>query len=154
MSIRDDTFYQRALRRYAAAVEEKAFEGTIPYLSDDREEQEALDAAHQEINNELARSSRLLAALIDRRLAKAASGVREASIDALGQTVCVYTTEQVHAIEDAAARRALEYAARRVADRAARQPPIVAEGVVSMITDMTGDVWRFRADSQGEEPEA
>ncbi len=54
----------RAINRFAAAVEARAFEGSIPVLSDDPEEQIALDAAHAEI----AREYELAEAALRRRM--------------------------------------------------------------------------------------
>lgn len=68
MTIAKDAAFRRALKRYADAVEAKAFEGAIPRFSDDREEQAALDAAHREIDFDLKHTERLLVALIDRRI--------------------------------------------------------------------------------------
>jgi hypothetical protein len=42
----------RAINRFERAVERKAFEGTIPYYSEDEHEQFQLDTAHRYINRE------------------------------------------------------------------------------------------------------
>jgi hypothetical protein len=42
----------RAINRFERAVERKAFKGTIPYYSEDDNEQVQLDAAHRYINRE------------------------------------------------------------------------------------------------------
>lgn len=49
-----------AANRYADARVAKAFEGTIPVLSDDPEEQEFLDAAHAVIAEDLERTEQAL----------------------------------------------------------------------------------------------
>lgn len=56
--------YTRAVDAFERAVEDKAFEGTIPVFSDDREEQQALDAAHKRIQTNYTRARNRLLALL------------------------------------------------------------------------------------------
>lgn len=65
---RSDPALQKALVRYKRAVEDKANEGSIPIVGQDREEQEAIDAAHKLINAELGMAYRSLMSLIERRV--------------------------------------------------------------------------------------
>lgn len=51
---------KRAINRFAAAVEEKAFDGTIPW------DCEAAEAEHDRIDQEFARSREFLEKLIER----------------------------------------------------------------------------------------
>ena len=66
----------------------------------------------------------------------------------------ILSDEQVHAIEDAAAKRALEYAARRMDEFSKTTSGARVDHASVMIRAMTEGVWCFRADSQGKEPEA
>lgn len=56
---------RRRLNRYLRAAEAKAFEGTIPYTSDDPDEQDLLDATHDQIDRELERARGLMLAHLD-----------------------------------------------------------------------------------------
>lgn len=56
----------RAANRYADAKIAKAFEDTIPYQSDDPEEQELIDAAHDGINADLVAAEQALRRAVER----------------------------------------------------------------------------------------
>lgn len=146
MTIAKDGAFQRALRRYTNAAIEKAFEGTIPYLSDDAEEQALIDAAYREVNEERQRATQLLVDLIDRRIG---AGQKVASEEPKAEGVAyVLSAEELHAYEDAAARRALEYAARRIEDLAKRLTDFRGKDASGLLRTMKDGVWRFRKDSQ------
>lgn len=56
--------YTRAVDAFERAVADKAFEGAIPLFSDDREEQQALDAEHRRIRTNYTRARNRLLALL------------------------------------------------------------------------------------------
>ncbi len=62
-----DILGRRRLARYERALEAKLFEGTIPVCSDDPEEQDQLDAAHESIAVEYNRARLLLLRHLDER---------------------------------------------------------------------------------------
>jgi hypothetical protein len=68
MTSKPDGQLTRAIHRYGEAYAARTWEGSIPYISDDPEEQEALDEAHAAIDHELRHSEKLLRGLIQRRI--------------------------------------------------------------------------------------